>query len=44
MTRAIGVAGMRPAIDRVFRFDEVPSAFRYFEEARPLGKVVITHA
>ncbi len=44
MNRAIGVAGMRPEIDRVFHFDEVPAAFRYFEETRPIGKVVITHA
>ena len=44
MNRAIAVAGMRPEIDRVFHFNEVPAAFRYFEEARPIGKVVITHA
>jgi NADPH:quinone reductase-like Zn-dependent oxidoreductase len=44
MNRAIAVAGLRPEIDRVFPFDEVPAAFRYFEEKRPLGKVVISHA
>jgi NADPH:quinone reductase-like Zn-dependent oxidoreductase len=43
MNRAIAVAGMRPVIDRVFSFDEVPSAFRYFETAQPFGKVVISH-
>ena len=44
MNRAITVGGMRPVIDRVFPFDEVPAAFRYFEEMRPFGKVVISHA
>jgi NADPH:quinone reductase-like Zn-dependent oxidoreductase len=44
MNLAIAVAGMRPEIDRVFPFDEVPSAFEYFEETRPMGKVVIRHA
>jgi NADPH:quinone reductase-like Zn-dependent oxidoreductase len=43
MNRAIAVAGMRPVIDRAFSFDEVPAAFRYFEEMRPFGKVVIRH-
>jgi NADPH:quinone reductase-like Zn-dependent oxidoreductase len=44
MNRAIGVGGMRPTIDRVFPFEEVPSAFRYFETAQPFGKVVISHS
>ena len=44
MNRAIAVAGMRPEIDRVFPFDDVPAAFRYFEDVRPFGKVVIGHA
>jgi NADPH:quinone reductase-like Zn-dependent oxidoreductase len=43
MNRAIAVAGMRPVIDRVFPFDEVPAAFRYFERVEPFGKVVINH-
>ena len=44
MNRAIAVAGMRPVIDRVFPFDEVPAAFRYFETMQPFGKVVISYA
>jgi NADPH:quinone reductase-like Zn-dependent oxidoreductase len=44
MNRASAVAGMRPVVDRVFPFDEVPAAFRYFEDVRPFGKVVISHA
>ena len=43
MNRAIAVAKLRPVIDRVFGFDELPSAFRYYESNRPLGKVVIRH-
>jgi NADPH:quinone reductase-like Zn-dependent oxidoreductase len=43
MNRAIAVAGMHPVIDRAFSFDDVPAAFRYFEDARPFGKVVIRH-
>jgi len=44
MNRAISVAGMKPVIDRVFGFDELPAAFRYYESTHPLGKVVIRHA
>src|SRR5262252_1926154 len=43
MNRAITVAKLRPVIDRVFGFDELPSAFRYYESNQPLGKVVIRH-
>jgi NADPH:quinone reductase-like Zn-dependent oxidoreductase len=43
MNRAIAVAGLRPVIDRVFPFDEVPAAFRYLETTQPFGKVVISH-
>jgi hypothetical protein len=28
----------RPVIDRVFHFDEMHEAFRYFEEGRPFGR------
>jgi NADPH:quinone reductase-like Zn-dependent oxidoreductase len=43
MNRAITVAKVRPVIDRIFGFEELPSAFRYYESNRPLGKVVIRH-
>jgi NADPH:quinone reductase-like Zn-dependent oxidoreductase len=43
MNRAIAVAGLKPVIDRVFGFDELKAAFRYYESHRPLGKVVIRH-
>ncbi len=44
MNHAIALGGMRPVIDRVFSFGEVPAAFGYFETMQPLGKVVIGHA
>ncbi len=43
LNRVISVAGLKPVIDRVFSFDEVPAAFRYYESTQPLGKVVISH-
>jgi len=43
MNRAITANRLKPIIDRVFSFKEVHAAFRYYEEARPLGKVVLRH-
>ena len=43
MNRAITVAKLKPVIERVFGFDELPAAFRYYESNRPFGKVVIRH-
>jgi NADPH:quinone reductase-like Zn-dependent oxidoreductase len=43
MNRAIAVNGLKPIIDRVFPFEEIVEAFRYYEEAQPFGKVVISH-
>jgi Zinc-binding dehydrogenase len=34
---------LKPIIDRVFPFEEVVEAFRYYEKAPPFGKVVISH-
>jgi NADPH:quinone reductase-like Zn-dependent oxidoreductase len=42
MTRAISTNRIRPVIDSVFAFDDAPDAYRYYQSARPLGKVVIT--
>lgn len=44
MNRAIGVNRLKPVIDRVFPFDDVIGAFRYYDEQRPFGKVVISHS
>jgi NADPH:quinone reductase-like Zn-dependent oxidoreductase len=41
MNRAIGVAGLRPVIDKVFSFDDAPEAYRHLQSARHFGKVVI---
>jgi NADPH:quinone reductase-like Zn-dependent oxidoreductase len=43
MARAIEVGRLKPVIDRVFAFDDAVEAYRYYEHAQPLGKVVITH-
>ncbi|WP_127930994.1 zinc-binding dehydrogenase [Nonomuraea polychroma] len=41
MNRAIDVNRIRPVIDRVFAFDEVSDAYRYYASGNALGKVVI---
>lgn len=41
MNRAISVNKLKPVIDRVFEFDEVPEAFRHMETASHFGKIVI---
>jgi NADPH:quinone reductase-like Zn-dependent oxidoreductase len=33
--------GTRPVLDRVFGFDQVREAFRYYESGAAFGKVVI---
>jgi NADPH:quinone reductase-like Zn-dependent oxidoreductase len=43
MNRAITANRLRPVIDRVFDFGDAPAAFRYYDEMRPFGKVVIRH-
>ena len=44
MNRAIEVNRLEPVIDRVFPFDETIDAYRYYENAKPFGKVVISHS
>lgn len=41
MNTTISTHAIRPVIDRVFAFDEFPSAFRHLESASHFGKVVI---
>jgi NADPH:quinone reductase-like Zn-dependent oxidoreductase len=43
LTRAIAAHRLEPVIDRLFDFDEAPAAYRYFQDTRPFGKVVIAH-
>jgi NADPH:quinone reductase-like Zn-dependent oxidoreductase len=41
MARAIAVNRLRPVVDRVFPFDQVPAAFAAFETEKPFGKLAI---
>jgi NADPH:quinone reductase-like Zn-dependent oxidoreductase len=41
MNRAITVNRMRPIIDRVFPFDDVLGAFRYYETQKMFGEIAI---
>jgi 2-desacetyl-2-hydroxyethyl bacteriochlorophyllide A dehydrogenase len=44
LNRAISAHQVRPVIDRVFPFEDVPAAFRHCESGEGFGKVVISHA
>jgi NADPH:quinone reductase-like Zn-dependent oxidoreductase len=41
MNKVIAAHRLRPAIDRVFPFEEAVAAYRYYESASPFGKVII---
>lgn len=41
MNRAIALHGLRPLVDRVFRYDEVHAAYSYYATGAAFGKVVI---
>lgn len=43
MCRAIAAHRIRPRVDRVFRFDEVPAAFQHMIAGRHFGKVCIRY-
>ncbi|MEV6099604.1 NAD(P)-dependent alcohol dehydrogenase [Nocardia sp. NPDC051981] len=43
LTQAITYHRLRPVIDRVFTFDQVPDALSYIESGGGFGKVVISH-
>lgn len=43
MNRAITVNRLKPVIDRVFPFQDVVAAFRYYDAGQCFGKVVIRH-
>jgi NADPH:quinone reductase-like Zn-dependent oxidoreductase len=43
MNAAITANALRPVIDKVFSFDEVAEAFRYFDAGKYFGKIVISH-
>jgi NADPH:quinone reductase-like Zn-dependent oxidoreductase len=41
LARFVGNAKIRPVVDRVFEFTQVPEAYRYFEAGKHFGKVVV---
>jgi len=41
MNQAIALHGLRPVVDRVFSFDDVPAAFAYLKSGAHFGKIVI---
>jgi len=41
MNAAIAVSKIKPAIDRIFGFDEVPEAFRHMAAGAHFGKIVV---
>jgi NADPH:quinone reductase-like Zn-dependent oxidoreductase len=43
MNKAITVNRLKPIVDRVFPFDDVIGAFRYYAAGENFGKIVITH-
>ena len=42
MNRAIALHSIKPVVDRVFSFEELPEALRYFETGAHFGKVVVS--
>jgi len=43
MSRAVAMHRLRPVVDRVFAFADVPEAFRYCGSGGGFGKVIISH-
>jgi NADPH:quinone reductase-like Zn-dependent oxidoreductase len=44
LNRAIAMHQLRPVIDRVFPFEELPDGLKHCESGNGLGKVIISHA
>lgn len=42
MNKAITANSLRPVIDRVFSFADVPAAYKYFESGKYFGKVIVS--
>jgi len=43
MNHAIAAHQFKPVIDRIFPFDDAPTAYRYYQEGQHFGKVIISH-
>ncbi len=42
MNKAIGVSGLKPVIDKVFKADQIVEALAYMESGKHFGKIVLT--
>ena len=42
MNKAITANSLRPVIDRVFSFADVPEAYKYFDSGNYFGKVIVS--
>jgi NADPH:quinone reductase-like Zn-dependent oxidoreductase len=42
LARFVEVAGIRPVVDSVFAFEELPQAYRHFGSGKHFGKVVVS--
>lgn len=43
LNACIAAAKIKPVVDKVFAFDEMPKAYQYLADAEHIGKVVIKH-
>ena len=43
MARAIECSGMRPVVDRIFGFEQLPEAMQYLASGQHFGKICIRH-
>lgn len=41
LVRAVGAAGLKPIVDRVFAYDEAREAFSHLEGGTHLGKILV---
>jgi NADPH:quinone reductase-like Zn-dependent oxidoreductase len=44
IVRLLGAGELRPIVDRVFAFTEVPAAFERLERGEQLGKIAVSVA
>jgi NADPH:quinone reductase-like Zn-dependent oxidoreductase len=41
MNRAVTESKLKPVIDKIFAFDQVPEALKYFQSGSHFGKIVV---
>ena len=42
VTKGLASGALKPAIDRIFKFDDMMEVHRYMENSRQFGKIVVT--